>query len=526
MVLAKQKAEELLYRREALLRAVQQVIHLFLYQVDWEEHVSEMLELLGNATDVDRIYIFKNHVGADGTLYTSQRFEWVSSTTEPQLENPSLQNIPWEQSGFNRWYSILRKGEIVTGRVKDFPIEEQELLLSQGIIAIAIVPIFVGNEWWGFIGLDECTRERIWDRSEIDVLKMVADTVGMAILRKRNEDALKTSKDQYRSIVENARDIIFRIDSRGIITYVNPAALKKTGYRKEELIGMNYLDLVHPNDSENVKSIIQKMFRQHSAEGNFDCRILSRNRKVLWVDNIATVLKDGKEIVGWQSIARDITQQKQLEYEQEVLHQFSQQLNGPLKIKEIALLAARTTKELFDHDAFSLDLLDEERGELVGIYNEDIPMGGIEAIEFPAKSVPIEKVRNRKILEGESKLINRKSENEQSDLTRFGNETRPSKSLMFVPIIWKNKTVGVLSVQSYTPNKYGYRDLALLEMFGYQCGGALARAWSEQSANERLKELELFYKVTIDRELKMVDLKKKIAILEKRLSDKHNENQT
>jgi len=523
-VLTKQKAEELIHRRETLLRALQQAIHLFLDEVDWEKHILEILRLLGNAADVDRVYIFKNHVKADRTIYTSQCFEWVASGVESQMGNPSLQDIPWEESGFTRWLTILKKGDIVTGRVKDFPIQEQELLLSQGIIAIAIVPIFVGNELWGFIGFDECTRERIWDRSEIDVLRMAADTVGMAILRKRNEDALKKSKDQYRSIVENARDIIFRTDPKGIITYVNPAVLKKTGYRKEELIGMNYLDLVHPNDVEEVKSIIREMFRQHSAESNFDCRILTRNREMLWVDNIATILKEGKEIVGWQSIARDITQQKQLEYEQKVLHKFSQQLNGPLTIKEIALLAARTTKELFDHDVFSLDLLDEEKDELVGVYNEDLPPGGTKPVEYPAKSVPVEKVRNREILEGQSKLINRKSDTEQSDLTRFGNETRPSRSLMFVPIIWRNKTVGVLSVQSYTPNKYGYRDLALLEMFGYQCGGALARAWSEQSANERLQELELFYKVTIDRELKMVELKKKIAILEKRLSDTRNGN--
>ena len=57
----------------------------------------------------------------------------------------------------------------------------------------------------------------------------------------------------------------------------------------------------------------------------------------------------------------------------------------------------------------------------------------------------------RRVITGESVLINRRDEPGATELLRFGNADRPSASLVFVPIRWEGAPIGLLTVQSYTP---------------------------------------------------------------------------
>jgi signal transduction histidine kinase len=67
----------------------------------------------------------------------------------------------------------------------------------------------------------------------------------------------------------------------------------------------------------------------------------------------------------------------------------------------------------------------------------------------------------------------------------FGDKTRPSASLMFVPIQNHEKVIGLLSLQSYTPNAYTEHDLQTLKALADHCAGALERIRAE-SENESL----------------------------------------
>ena len=67
---------------------------------------------------------------------------------------------------------------------------------------------------------------------------------------KQAEDELVRSEKHYRTLVEKVSDIIFQLDPKGKITYVNPAC-RHLGYDKEELIGLSIESLLvhdHPNE--------------------------------------------------------------------------------------------------------------------------------------------------------------------------------------------------------------------------------------------------------------------------------------
>ena len=49
---------------------------------------------------------------------------------------------------------------------------------AEGVRSVASVPIFMGEEWWGYLGFDDCTEDRVWDDGEVDALRSVAVVAG------------------------------------------------------------------------------------------------------------------------------------------------------------------------------------------------------------------------------------------------------------------------------------------------------------------------------------------------------------
>ena len=78
------------------------------------------------------------------------------------------------------------------------------MLQSQGILSLATVPIFAGEEWWGFLGFDDCEQEREWLPAEIEALRNVASTFGAALLRQRAEAAAREQHSLAEALTDTA----------------------------------------------------------------------------------------------------------------------------------------------------------------------------------------------------------------------------------------------------------------------------------------------------------------------------------
>jgi PAS domain S-box-containing protein/putative nucleotidyltransferase with HDIG domain len=195
---------ESLKRRDDVLQAVNIAAERFLESPDLTTEVDVVLETLGKATGVDRVSIFRNHTDEGGKLLTSQQSEWAAPGVKSEINNPYFSNIDAIESGYGGWIEKLERGEPIFGITVDFPAHERTFLEMRGVQSVAIMPIFVRKEWWGYINFAMCRREHLWSTTERESLQTAARLLGTAIEHQQAEDALRESQNRYRNLFEDS----------------------------------------------------------------------------------------------------------------------------------------------------------------------------------------------------------------------------------------------------------------------------------------------------------------------------------
>ena len=142
-----------------------------------------------------------------------------------------------------------RDGRDLHGNVRDFPAERARVLRAGDIRSVTTVPIFVGGDWWGFIGFDDCVAERDWSAAETDALRTAASLVAAAIGRERSEAVLREHEQKLRAVFDTALDAIFITDDDRRYVDVNPAGCELIGVSKRDLIGRRSTRSCRPRGS-------------------------------------------------------------------------------------------------------------------------------------------------------------------------------------------------------------------------------------------------------------------------------------
>jgi len=375
-------ALKLLRRRDNILKTVYLFTERFLRMGIAESSIESILEELGHADEVSRVYVFENHALDDGTPVTSQRYEWASPGTDRQINNPALQQRPWVGGGFGRWREALGNGELIHGNVEDFPETEKAILEAQGIISIMVAPIMVGDEWWGFIGFDDCRTRREWSPVEIEALKTAANIIGAAIQRKQAEEALLDSEKKYRMVVDNANEGIV-VTQDGMLKLVNPQAKKFTGFSESNSETGNFLNYIHPDDRQMVYEHHRKRLSGEEVPRLYSMRMLDREGNTRWVQNNGVLIEwEGRPAT--LNFLLDITDRKQaLDAMAESEEKYRQLFESD---SDAVMIFDSKTQQFEDANPATLDLFGYSKEEFLRLRVEDI------SAEKEKTRGPVEKV--------------------------------------------------------------------------------------------------------------------------------------
>jgi PAS domain S-box-containing protein len=186
---------------------------------------------------------------------------------------------------------------------------EKELLRSQSIKSILVIPLFVNNAFYGFMGFDECLYHRTWLDEDVDILKTTAQIISKAFESKQAEEALRESEGKYRALFETAQDAIFLSDERGRFLDVNQAACESLGYLKEELLELRNKDIdADPRGYEAFMKVRDGLVENM----RFEVDQRRKDRTLLPVEVAGCFFTSGGQRISL-AIARDITERKNAE---------------------------------------------------------------------------------------------------------------------------------------------------------------------------------------------------------------------
>ena len=180
-----QRVRERLHRKNKMLDLINRIAVL-LSPLDSEnalELVRRATEIMGRIMEVDRIYIWKNLM-IDGHLHYVPEFAWTKPSVPdtfariPEKGFPYIRGIPDLEARFER-------GECLNGPLDSMTENERERLSMYDIKSILILPLYLKNEFWGFISFDDLRQERSFAEEEIYFLRSASLMIASSLMREK-----------------------------------------------------------------------------------------------------------------------------------------------------------------------------------------------------------------------------------------------------------------------------------------------------------------------------------------------------
>lgn len=176
--------------------------------------------------------------------------------------------------------------------------------------------------------------------------------------------ALRQSEEKFRSIVENANDLIFLMSPEGIFVYASPSFKEVLGYEPSEIEGNPFVPLVDPDDLATCYEAFEAAIATGQKQSGIEYRVCHKDGSWRWQTLNLAVKKDSSDqVISIIGVARDITERKQVEQQ---LHRQAQFL--------------QSIWDGVDYGIFVLDVLNE--GEEFRYANYNLAMATISPVPF------------------------------------------------------------------------------------------------------------------------------------------------
>ncbi len=312
-----------LARRNAILDAIAYAATQIVAGPDWQVGIQELLERLGQAMSVSRVTLFEVHEGPEGTLVESCRYDWAEPglgllSTDPRYQNISLAD-PDTGALIDDWTLRRQRGETVQATRSEVSGYTLQVYEEHGTMSFLSVPVLVDGCYWGFIGFDDCHRERSWATLDTDVLKTAAALIAGAIRHAATLSELKASEERYSLAAQGANDGLWDWNLASGDHYFSE--------RLSEILGLDgkpalsapeaLCRRLRPAAYPSLLEALQDSFAQSKRKFEFECELLDDAGRLTgrWLVARGLLLYEnasGCRVVG--SI-RDITDRKHVERE-------------------------------------------------------------------------------------------------------------------------------------------------------------------------------------------------------------------
>ncbi len=229
------------------------------------------------------------------------------------------------------------------------------------------IPILIGDDLVGVLDVQGDVLNR-FDDEDVLVKTMLAGQIGVAVQNARAFQQVQAAQQETERIFTSSLDLIGSANFEGYFTRLNPAWSALLGWSDEELMAQPFVDFVHPDDVESTNAEAAKL-AQGAKTLHFENRYLCKDGSYKWIFWRTTPDMENQLL---HFVARDVSEQRQVETERRVLFETANALNSARTPETLLDAAGRYAVE---HGCFRMSL----------VYIESSPDGTPMAVEIVAE---------------------------------------------------------------------------------------------------------------------------------------------
>lgn len=161
------------------------------------------------------------------------------------------------------------------------------------------------SEFWASISLHSILNKKGHVQAVCIVISDITE-------RKNTAEALSLAEEKYRLLAENALDVLWETDSRGIFSFISQAVTHVMGYTPDECIGKELTNFIDPSDSTHYEMFLQYFLDTPPdlPKGLIEVKMIRKDQTSVWMEIAWSVIRANGSTIGFQGIARDISKRK------------------------------------------------------------------------------------------------------------------------------------------------------------------------------------------------------------------------
>lgn len=170
--------------------------------------------------------------------------------------------------------------------------------------------------WRGEVSDRTASGELEWRDAAVMPVKDAQGRVTHAVFlstditeRKRAEATLRASEEAYRELVETVSDVIYALDTEGVVTYASPAVEAVFGYLPSEVIGRRFAEFIASEDLAELQARVQRIVSGEVLDPA-QFRAITKLGEVRWVRASSQPVLEGGRVTGLQGVMADVTAYK------------------------------------------------------------------------------------------------------------------------------------------------------------------------------------------------------------------------
>lgn len=344
----------------ALLSAIARSAEELTAGEGWPDGVNMLLESLGRATGVSRVWIFQTVKLSASSITQNYTFEWAAAPEYKQIGMAmfNMFTTSIDQPEYREMVQSRKQGgwqKVLTAQLSEGWLRSN--LEKQQIKSMLTLPVMVEGAWWGTLGFDDCERDYDWSDAEIALLRTAGYLVSNAVLA----DRLSAKRKQFSILKEITDSHAWSYDFKSGQLWCSQELIHSVPMPTDGILLSLHeaMRLIHPHDRRPFIKAVRDYVAGKEPTLRQDVRIYSDCGEARWMELIGNLRKNSsgqpEQLAG---IAVDIRVRKEEEARLQV-EASTDPLTGVLNRREFdRLLQSHFDQAKRNNSTFALLLVD------------------------------------------------------------------------------------------------------------------------------------------------------------------------